>query len=71
MAPTRPLAWEPPCATVSALKSKKKKKKKKGFSRQKSAFSLGEVLGRQNLVKNRRGPFMQTLMMTHNFIYSV
>ena len=26
-APIQPLAWEPPCATGAALKSKKKKKK--------------------------------------------
>ena len=28
-APIRPLAWEPPCATSVALKSKKKKRKRK------------------------------------------
>ena len=27
-----PLAWEPPCAMVAALKRQKKKKKKKRFS---------------------------------------
>ena len=29
VAPFRPLAWEPPCATDVALKKTKKKKKKK------------------------------------------
>ena len=29
VAPIRPLAWEPPCASGAALKRKKKKKKKK------------------------------------------
>ena len=33
-APVRPLAWEPPCATGTALKRQKKKKKKKFFFRE-------------------------------------
>ena len=37
VAPIKPLAWEPPCATSVALKSKKKKKEREDILEQHKA----------------------------------
>ena len=49
----RPLAWEPPCATGTALeKPKKKKKDKKGFKWQNSILPFVKIKKKVNMKKN-------------------